>query len=563
MNNRSGDADRIEPSSFRGGNARPPSMTSAARAGMTRCVFLRRSATGLVGVSSLAAFLASCGGEASEQPGEDAAAEGEPPSKPTGTLRMAIPGDLTTLDPTFGASVAETAVIANVYEGLVAFNEDYSELVPAVASEWESSEDAREWVFTLRDGVQFHDGAELDSTAVRKSVEYTLREGSAYAFAVGQPTEIDDSDPLTITFRYKDPFPDLARNATFAPRIISPKLLTGPAKRVETNVQTTMVGTGPYRFVDRARGRSVSAEAFDGYWGEGPYTAELEFLVIPEESARLAALQAGDVDLILQVPPLAARRLAEDTRNTRTSSVLSWSTVSLNLDCSAAPFNDVKVRQAVAHAVDRKAVVEKILLGQAKVNDSVMPPGCYGYKEPSTVYPYDPDKARELLQEAGGGEAVSARFAVPSDAVLANELGSAIAGQMNEAGFDVTVEILDRAVANKDAGSPDRKYQIGYTELGWVTGGPLHFSLGTVASLPRYESEALAELVGRIGSVPDGPDREQVIGEAQDLVAREVPLFTLWVANRVDAMPADLQGYVAPKSVFTPVGSAYWLTEGR
>jgi peptide/nickel transport system substrate-binding protein len=563
MNNRSGDANRIEPSSLRGDNPRPPSMTSPARAGMTRSVFLRRSATGLVGVSSLAAFLASCGGEASEQSGEGRATAGKPPAKPTGTLRMAIPADLTTLDPTFGASVAETAVIANVYDGLVAFNEDYSELVPAVASKWESSEDAREWVFTLRDGVKFHDGAELDSTAVRKSVEYTLREGSAYAFAVGQPTDIDDSDPLSVTFRYKDPFPDLARNATFAPRMISPKLLTGAAKKAEAKVQSTMVGTGPYRFVDRARGRSVSAEAFDGYWGKGPYTANLQFLVIPEESARLAALQAGDVDLILQVPPLATRRLAQDTRNTRTSSVQSWSTVSLNLDCSAAPFNDVKVRQAVAHAVDRNAIVEKVLLGQAKVNDSVMPPGCYGYKEPSTTYAHDPARARQLLQEAGHSGKVSARFAVPSDAVLANELASAISGQMNEAGFDVRVQVLDRAVANKDAASPNRKYQIGYTELGWVTGGPLHFSLGTIALLPRYENEKLTDLIARMGSLPDGPEREQVIGEAQDLVARDVPLFTMWVANRADAMSADLQGYVAPKSVFTPVNSAYWLTQGR
>jgi peptide/nickel transport system substrate-binding protein len=523
--------------------------------GITRAVFLRRSAGGIVGVSSLAAFVSACGGDSTD-PAGDRAAEGEPPSRPTGMLRVALAGDPTSLDPTVGFSVADVAITNNLYDGLVAFNEDYSQLAPALATEWDVSDDAREWTFTLREGVTFHDGEPFDSEAVRASLEYYARETSGFVFAIGDIEEIVTDDPLKVTIRYAAAFPDLARNCTLA-RILSPKLVAGPVRRSEQRVAEAPVGTGAFRFVSRDAGRSVRVEAFADHWGDGPYVQEIEYVVVPEESARVSALQAGDVDLVMQVPPTAVGTLEQDTRRARLATTQTWTTVVLNLATDLEPFNDVRVRQALAHAVDREGIVEAVLRGQARVNDSAMPPGTYGHREPSTRYAHDPARARELLGEAGHSGPVPVRVAAFSEFVLASELGQAIAAQLDEAGFEARFEVLDTAVAVEDMNAPDRKHQVFIVEKGWVNGGPFHFTVGTITAESRFDDKELAGLIEQMNALPDGPEREEVIGEAQEVVAREVPEFTLWVPDRVDGHDPGLQAYGPPKNVLTRLGGSY------
>lgn len=530
------------------------------QAGMTRDVFLLRSASGLVGVSSLAGFLAACGRSSDQPSGQNQVANGKPPSQPTGTLRVGLAADPVTLDPSlaFGSAVSITH---NIYDGLVSFNDDYSELVPALATKWDVSDDAREWTFTLRQGVKFQDGAELDAGAVRDSFEYYVREASVWGLTVGQFTEIDASDPGVVTIRYKTGFPDLARNFTIA-RIVSPKLLAGSVDAVEKRVGEAPAGTGPFQFVSRASGRSVRTEAFAGYWGEGPYIKDVEFVVIPEESARVSALLAGDVDLITQVPPTAVSRLEQDTRRARVVSADSWTGVVLNMATDAKPFDDVRVRHALAHAVDREAIVKSVLRGQAKVNGSAMPPGTYGHKEPGATYPHDPARSRQLLNEAGYSGKVPVRLGAFAEFVLASELAQAIAAQLDEGGFDTTFDVLDSAVAVKDINAPQRKHQVFIIEKGWVNGGPFHFTLASITTESHYQGKELLDLIAKMSTMPDGPEREQVIAQAQEVTARELPEFPLWVPARVDAVAADLQAYVPPKNVFTVLGDAYWLTNG-
>jgi peptide/nickel transport system substrate-binding protein len=529
--------------------------------GITRAVFLRRTAGGLVGVSSLAAYLSACGDGSADRTDGAPAPQGKPPARPTGTLRVALAGDPTSLDPSVAFSVADVSITHNVYDGLVAFDDDYSQLVPALATRWEVSDDAREWTFTLRDGVTFHDGEALDASAVRASFDYYARATSAYVFAVGDYREIDTSDPLKVTIRYGSPFPDLARNCTLA-RILSPKLLSGSVERSERRVQERPTGSGPFRFVSRDAGRAVRAEAFTDYWGEGPHIERVEYVVIPEESARVSALQAGDVDLIMQVPPTAVGTLKRDTRSARVSSTQTWTTVVLNMATDREPFDDVRVRRALAHAVDREGIVRGVLRAQARVNNSAMPPGTYGHREPSTTYAHDPERARALLREAGHGGRVPVRLAAFAEFVLASELGQAIAAQLNEAGFDARFELLDTAVAVEDLNSPDRKHQVFIVEKGWVNGGPFHFALGTILAESRLQSEELSQLVERMSATPDGPEREEAIGEAQEVVARELPEFTLWVPDRADGQDVDLQAYAPPKNVYTQLGDTYLFAEG-
>jgi ABC-type transport system substrate-binding protein/DNA-binding FadR family transcriptional regulator len=529
----------------------------AARAdGLTRQAFLMRSAGGLVAGSSLAAFLAACGGSSNSQGGvaTNAAPQGSPPAHATGSLGVALAGDPGSIDPTLGFSLAELAVIDNMYEGLVTFDA-HEQLAPGLATAWRVSDDAREWTFELRDGVTFHDGAPFDASAVKRSLEYYGRRTSGYAFAVGAIASIDAADPRVVKVRYKDPFPDLARNCTLM-RILSPKLLAGPDAAVERRVATSPSGTGPFRFGMRQQGQSIALRANEAYWGKGPYVQTLQFRVVPQESARVAALQAGDVDLVMQVAPLNARTLGHGGGKVRAAESRTWTTVGLSTNTTLKPFDDVRVRQALAYAVDRQSIVDKVLLGQARVNDSALPPGVYGYRPAAVAYPFDAGKARALLRQAGA-EGASLSVGVSSEAVLGNEIGQAIVAQLSAAGFKAKLSVLDNATYVKDLFDPKPKNAVHYIELGWVNGGPLHLALGSFSAPTHFDDKRFTALVAKMGAVKDGPVRLKAIGDAIDLLAQKLPVVPLWVPSRIDAFESDLQGYAVPEDVFPLFGDVY------
>lgn len=526
-----------------------PAQAEPPASGVTRQVFLARTAGGLVGFSSLAAFLAACGGSSSSS--ETTA--GSPPARPTGTLRVALPSPPSTFDPTLLSSLSDLTVAANVFESLVGFTSDYSALAPALATKWSVSRDAREWQFTLRQGVKFHDGADLDAAAVKANLEYMQRRTGALGFLVGTPT-IDVSDPTVVKLTYRAPFPDLAHNLTFGCSLVSPRLLGGSPSAAEKRVAKQHVGTGPFQFAGQ-QGQSITLHPFEGHWGAKAHLETVQFVTIAEESSRVSALQAGDVDLIMQVAPLASRSLKTDSR-VHVTEASTWTTVILGLVCNRKPFDDPKVRQAVAYALDREALVSKVLLGDALLDDSMLPPGVPGYAKPATTYSHDLAKARQLLQQAGA-ENVAVRLCARSDATLANELTQAIAAQLNDAGFKANAEVLEPSVFEADKASPSPKHDAFFGEWGWVTGGPFHLTIGSMAGNSKYTAKAYTDLVARINTVPDGPQRDALIAQAVDIWARDVPWVTLWVPKRLDATAANVQAYRPPANVSTLLGTTY------
>lgn len=521
--------------------------------GVTRETFLKHGAGAVLAASGTVGLLAGCGGTTTGSGGQ---ATGTAPSAPTGTLRVAMPGFPVTLDPTLDGALSTIAVLFNVYEPLVGFNADYTRLEGVLAESWESDAAARVWRFKLRRGVRFHDGSELDAAAVRASMEYCLRRVAIFGSVLLGAPEIDDSDPTTIVFRYSEPFPDLARNMTYSAPIFSPRLLAGDARTAEGSVAATPVGTGPFKVEAVQSGRGVTLSAFPGYWGDPALISELAFSNIPDESARVSALQAGDIDVVMQLPPRAAQSLQAEGRVT-VHDAATWTTVVLMPACNQPPFDDVRVRQAVAHAIDLRTIVEKVLLGQAALDSSMLPQGVYGYTEPTTTYAFDPEKARALLRSAGYDGEIPIRFSTRADAVLASEITQAIAGQLGDVGFAVSSEVLDPAAYEADLALPRSRYQLHWNESGWVNGGPFHLTLNDIAARSFYRDAAYEKLVREVSTTPDGPERERVIAEAVEFWARQAPWLNLWVPKRLDATVADLARYTTPPNLITLFGHTY------
>lgn len=512
-------------------------------AGMTRQAFLLQMAAAGGGLL----FLEGCGDSAAEQTSEGAA---EPPRQPTGTLRVANFAEPTTLDPARAATAADYVFALSIWEGLVTYNDDYTELVPELAESWTQSDDGKEWTFQLCQGVKYHDGAPFDSTAVRKTFEYYRKQTGTFASLLlpAEIAEMDDSDPAVFRIATKAPYADMARHQTVT-RMLSPQQL----ERGPNAIARQPVGTGQFRFVEQDRNRAVILEVNEEYWGDRAYLERIEFPVVTDLNARQSALISDQIDVSLTLPPDQFKQAESDTREVRTASLDdSWRVGWLNFITNQTPVDEVRVRQAVIHAIDRDAIAKTVLRGLASVADSFMPPGIPGYKPPETQYPYDPDRAQALLREAGHPDGVSFRMAAPRATVIASQqISQAIVAQLAEVGIRAELDILEDAVFSQDFFSEKPKYQVSYNNFTWLTGSALWFVLGLVSS-SKLASSRITELTTRLNSLPDGEERNAAIAGLQEALAEEVPQVALFYHDSLDATRADVHGYEATREAFRP-----------
>jgi peptide/nickel transport system substrate-binding protein len=529
-------------------------LATAVPTGLARRAFLTRSFGLAASASTLGALLQACGSS------NTGAADGDnatPPKAPTGVLRIANFTEPTTLDPARPATAADFIFVRVLFDGLANFNDDYTELSPALATSWEQSDDGREWIFHLRPNVKFHDGEPVDSTAVRKSFEYFQTQKGSFSSFMLPPkfSKIDDSDPLVIHFATKAPFADLARNQALL-RPISPRVIAGGTKAINKSP----AGAGPFRYVRTTRERTVIAEANPDYWGKGPYIQRLEFPVVKDNNTRVSALTSGQVDLSPLVLPPQAKQLGSDTRRVKVETRDAWRMGWLGFITNQKPVDDVRVRKAIAYALDREAIAKAVLDGLAKPADSFMPRGVAGYKPPTTQYEYSPDKARALLAEAGHPNGVDLRFATGATTVLmGSEIAQAMVGQLKEAGIRVKLDVMEDAVLNKQLGTARPRFHMIYNNFSWVTGGPIVYSLGLVSFYAKYAAPAYLKLVERLNSLPDGAARNQVVAELQQYTADQLPVYGLFQHQISDAFTNKLRAYAPPGDGILPTFTQAFL----
>jgi peptide/nickel transport system substrate-binding protein len=483
-------------------------------------------------------------------------AQAGPPATPTGTLRVAIPGEPNFIDPSKALEITEWSICRNVYDGLVEWDANYENLVPGLAESWQSNADATQWTFKLRSGVTFHDGAAFDSHAARKTIEYY--KDKTWGLIWANIDKIDDSDPAVLALTFTAPSPDLLRNQTIA-RMISPNLIAQDA------VGTKAVGTGPFTFVTWQKGTGVTLAANPDYWRkpDGPHLAQIQLLAINDNTAAITALTAGDLDLVMKVPPRQLQTLSIDPRFA-VSAKDSWIEGHIIVRTDQPPVNDVRVRQALMYAIDRDALVNDVLLGQAAVAASPMPKGTYGHVEPPTSYMYDKAKARALLTDAGYTTGPDLKMSAAAlIRVMGEEVSQAIVGQLQDAGINVTLDIQEAGVFVADATADTPMHHLFHSEYGWANGGPFHLTIGTALGHAKYTGAELTDLVKTVSTTPDGDQRLQVLAKTQDLFMQELPHTPLYHLKLSDVYRAELMQYSNPRDGYLPYfGRAYLASSG-
>lgn len=344
---------------------------------------------------------------------------------------VGLTGEPTNLDfTTTSGSAIPQLLMNNVYEGLVTIDQD-GEVQPQLARSWEVSGDRTVYTFTLHDGVTFSDGSAFTADDVVASIgrvqdDWTLSLSSK--MDVVESAEAVSDTEVVVTLRHPS-------NAWLFDMGTSVGAMFPDDPSAD--LATEAVGTGPYTVTEVATGQHVTLTARDDYWGEAPALDEITVRYFADANAQANAVRAGDVDMAynLQAPDLIAG-LEQDERlqvidGTSTGEVL------LALNNAAPPFDDLRVRRAIMYAIDRQAVLDTAWAGHGELIGSMVPPTDPYYQDLTDAYPYDPDRARELLEEAGV-EDLSITFDVPTRP-YAEAVAQVVVSQLADVGIDATI----------------------------------------------------------------------------------------------------------------------------
>lgn len=457
---------------------------------------------------------------------------------PPDTLTMGMVLEPPHLDPTAGAAAAiDEVVYANLFEGLTRIDGN-GVVQPALAREWTISEDGLTYDFTLAEGVTFHDGAAFDASDVVFSLERAMADDSVNAqkslFEPIETVTANDDGSLTITL--KRPTGSFLFNMGWGDAVI-----VDPAS-ADTN-KSNPVGTGPFRFDQWRKGDMIRLQRNGDYWGDEVALETATFKIIPDPAAAVAAMMAGDVDAFANFPsPESIPQFEADPRFHVEIGSTEGETI-LAINNARPPFDDIRVRRALAHAIDRQEIIDGSEYGYGTPIGSHFAPHHPAYVDLTGRYPHDVAKAKELLAEAGASD-LSLTISLPPPP-YARRGGEIIQAQLAEAG--ITAELipiewaqwLEQVYGGKDYDltivSHTEPMDIGnYSRDNYYWG---------------YHSDAFDALMDELTQATDPTEQNRILGEAQTLLAEDsVNVFLFELAKR-GVWDARLEGLWANSPV--------------
>ena len=436
------------------------------------------------------------------------------------------------LDPTAGAAAAiDEVVYANVFEGLTRVG-PAGEVMPALAASWEISDDGKVYTFKLHDGVKFHDGTDLTAEDVKFSLDRARAEGSTNAqkglFA--QIDSVEAVDATTVKVTLKQPQGSFLYNLGWGDAVIvAPESAEGNKEKP--------IGTGPFKFDNWAKGSSITIVKNPDYWGEAVALDKAEFRIIPDAAAAVPALLSGDVHAFPNMPAGdALPQIQSDSRFEVVIGATEGETV-LATNNKKAPFDKLEVRQAIAHALDRDAIIAAGSSGLGTPIGSHFSPANEAYVDLTGTYPHDVEKAKALLKEAGleGGFKATLKLPPPT---YARDGGQVIASQLREIGIELEIipvewaQWLEQAFKGKDYDLTI----VSHTEpndIGIYARKDYYFN---------YDNPDFDKVIAELDVASDQTKRNELFKQAQEILAKDAVNGFLFQLPKIGVWDAKLEG---------------------
>ena len=443
-------------------------------------------------------------------------------------------------------------------ETLVTFPEESTQIVPGLAESWTISKDGLTYTFKLRKGVKFHDGTPFNAEAVKFSIErqfnpeHPANKLGKYPFAnffFGNVKAVEAMDDSTVRFVLKEPRASfLAVLTSGAASIVSPTAV----RKWGADYPLNPVGTGPFRYVSWQRGQQVVLEKNPDYWKGAVKLDRVVYRPIVEDQARLTELMTGAVDLIVGVPPDFVGQL-EGSPKVSIARQVGAHVWYLGINNQKKPFDDKRVRQALNYAVNKDAIVKDVLKGTGAVSKGPVLPNTWGADAALKAYPYDPQKAKQLLAEAGYPNGFSTTLWVPeSGSGMQSPVAMSTVMQSNlkAVGVNVTLQTMEWGAFLAKLRSQEQEL----FALSWMAGTEdpdmvmyplLHSSQWTPNGPNRalYKNTRFDELLTQARLVTDQAERAKLYREAQKILVDDAPWIFVDHEVQISASSKRVQGF--------------------
>ncbi len=488
------------------------------------------------------------------------------------TIVVGLQAEPTALDAAQISDYNSSRAAMGLYDGLVHFKDGSTELEPWLAERWTISSDGLVYTFQLRRGVKFHDGTPFNAAAVVFSVlrqtdkkhPYYNTGTFAYAeFTFGKVKKVEATGPYTVRFTLKERYaPFLANLAIHAPSVVSPTAV----RKYGKNFSKNPVGTGPFRFVSWRPGVEIVLERNAQYWNTAriPTVRRVIYRPVVEDQTRLVQLESGELDFIVNIPPDDLARLKQDQR-LRVQEQAGLHIWYLVMNNQTKPFNDRRVRQAVNYAVNRKAIVDGILKSTGVLAENYIPPVLWSYNKQVRGYPYDPEKAKTLLREAGYPNGLTVTFWVPQSGSGMQQpvtMAQAIQADLARVGIKVTLQTYEWGTYLDKVFVPDAKKLPGLHEMSWIgdNGDPDNFMYVLLSGLqwpPNgfnesfYKNPEVDRLLVAAQQTTSLPRRTELYQKVQELLMRDAPWVPIDHETQIVVMKRHITNFtIHPTGVF-------------
>ncbi|TCM87141.1 ABC transporter substrate-binding protein [Rhodovulum steppense] len=457
------------------------------------------------------------------------------------------------LDPHAVTAVNDFRILMNVYDGLVRYAPGTLDVEPALATGWDISDDGTVYTFTLREGVSFHDGSALDAEAVVFNFERMLNEDHPFhatgpfplSFFFSAVQTVEAVDPGTVRFTLNEPYAPFLSNLAYPTGlIVSPAAVMAHGAEFGRNPS----GTGPFRFAEWRANERVVVTRNDDYWDGRAASEAVVFRPITDANTRVAEMLAGGIDLMVEVPPVALSQFqGANFQVVEQAGPHLWFLI---LNAKEGPFADRRVRQAANYAINKQALVDDVLEGTAAVAAGPTPPAfAWAYNDALEPYPYDPDRARALIAEAGAEGADLTFYVTEGGSGMLDPIamGTAIQADLATVGFNVKIETYEW---NTFLGkvNPGLEGKADLAEMAWMTNDPdtLPFLALRTDAWPDkggfnsgyYSNPRVDDLLEAARASTDQDERAALYREMQQIVQEDAPW--VFVANwKQNAVTSD------------------------
>ena len=467
-------------------------------------------------------------------------------SQPSGELVIALPNDPTSLYIANASDVTAISATRQLYDGLVWLDSEGT-LRPGLAESWEISEDATQYTFHLRKGVTFHNGEAFTAEAIVAAWEYGLTPGNEYPQYYSAAASVDVLDDYTV--RVTTPVPD----ALFINDVVEGWFALPPRYLEEVGLEgfeAAPVGTGPFMLEERVPGDRIIMRAFPDYWNpDEPRVERVIMRIIPDASTRVAAIQTGEVDIVtrLGVDEASLLELNPDVKLITYPNDRIYYVAFKNLNSgSGTPIENRLVRQAFNYAVDRPGILQALFNGHGKLASGFTVAGNLGFDPTLEPYPHDPQRARELLAEAGYGDGFSIGLSCPADAYTSiNEVCLSIQRDLGAVGVDIELDFLTTNTF--------------WSQADYASTGPMFvdgWSTPAGEALPRIEGahypglyynswvdDEITAYIDRLNTTIDREERAAVYHEVSRYLYDNPPFVYLYTLNVFEATTSRVTGY--------------------